>query len=79
MLPIFDLFNDTLQPIPDTLHRICSQNQPQWRIGAMPEFPDKMRGLDGAGRLLIAEPEKHSFGVGRRRGGRIVRGTGGGV
>lgn len=77
MLPIFNLLDDTLQPVPNTLHGIRAQNQPQRRIRAMPELPDKMRGLDGAGGLLVTEPEEHPFCMGRGRGGRAVGRTGG--
>lgn len=77
MLPILNLLDDTLQPIPDTLHGIRAQNQSQRRIRAVPEFPDEMRGFHRARGLLVAEPEEHALCVCGGGGGCFVRVAGG--
>ena len=72
MFPILNLLDDTLQPIPDTLHGIRAQNQPQRRIRAMPEFPDEMRCFHRARGLFVAEPEEHALCVCGGGGGCFV-------
>jgi len=70
MFPILNLLDNTPQSIPNTLHGITPQEQPQRRIRAVSQLPDELRAFDCRRGLSVAEPGYHTPSV-ARGGGRV--------